>query len=237
MITDFVIGDVLGLAVGYVLPTGIIMDYDAARGVLTLTGSASPSDYEAVLESVAYSSISKNPDLGGLNPTRTISVQVSDGQDDSAVTSKTISVLSTVVGTVVTGTSEDEVLTGTALDDLIEGGGGTDILSGGAGADVFYFNASESGENYIADFSLAQGDILHIGNLLTGEENGVLEDYLSFAKTAVGTVISIDSNGDGSGTDMVITLTGVDLTNGGALTTDHDVITDLLNHNALIVDQ
>jgi VCBS repeat-containing protein len=59
---------------------GITGSYDSSTGVLTLTGSASPADYQAALESVSYS------DSDGANPstgTRTISFQVDDGHSSN----------------------------------------------------------------------------------------------------------------------------------------------------------
>ncbi|MEH6633732.1 MAG: type I secretion C-terminal target domain-containing protein, partial [Halopseudomonas aestusnigri] len=236
-VSDFVTGDILGLADGFNLPSGIDVSYDPATGILSLTGSAGLADYEATLEHVVYNSVTENPDVSGLNPTRTIVAILNDGQDDSLEVSTTLSVIGTNVGTTVSGTSGSETLTGTSLDDLIEGGGGEDTLSGGLGADVFLFNAGESGNDVITDFSLAEGDILHLGDLLSGEEENSLDNYLNFVEVGGDTVISVDTNGDGSGTDHTITLTGVDLTDGGAFTMDQDVINDLLDHSALIVDQ
>ncbi|MEH6542178.1 T1SS-143 repeat domain-containing protein, partial [Halopseudomonas sp.] len=235
-VSDFVPGDILGLAEGFSLPSGIDVSYDPATGILSLTGSALQADYEATLEHVVYSSVTENPDVSGQNPTRTIVANINDGLNDSQVVSSTFTVIGLNVGTIVTGSTSDESLNGTSRDDLIEGGGGEDTLTGGLGADVFRFGVGESGNDVIADFSLAQGDILHLGGLLNGEENNSLDNYLSFAEVGGNTVISVDTNGDGSGTDQTITLTGVDLTNGGTLSTDIDVINDLLNHSALIID-
>ncbi|WP_204248272.1 DUF5801 repeats-in-toxin domain-containing protein [Kiloniella spongiae] len=92
-VSDFVEGDVLGFAAGYSLPVGILMNYDSATGVLTLTGDVSPSVYEAVLENVVYSSTSNNPDNSGSAPTRTITVKVNDGSDSSTQTSVDVGVM------------------------------------------------------------------------------------------------------------------------------------------------
>jgi VCBS repeat-containing protein len=59
---------------------GITGSYDAGSGVLTLTGTSSPANYQTALQSVTYS----DPD--GTNPTtgtRTISFQVNDGHAHS----------------------------------------------------------------------------------------------------------------------------------------------------------
>ncbi|MET4116006.1 VCBS repeat-containing protein, partial [Bradyrhizobium sp. JR1.5] len=54
---------------------GITGSYNAATGVLTLTGSATVANYQAALRSVTYSNSSDNPS----GATRTISYQVDDG--------------------------------------------------------------------------------------------------------------------------------------------------------------
>jgi hypothetical protein len=54
---------------------GISGTYSAGTGVLTLTGSASPADYQTALRAVRYSNTSQNPST----LTRTVSFQVQDG--------------------------------------------------------------------------------------------------------------------------------------------------------------
>ncbi|WP_179188919.1 hypothetical protein, partial [Kiloniella majae] len=82
-VTDFVVGDQLGLTAGYTLPVGITLNYNNATGVLTLSGAVSAADYEAVLEHIGYSSIAENPDSGDSTPTRTIELTVNDGDASS----------------------------------------------------------------------------------------------------------------------------------------------------------
>ncbi len=63
-------------SLGFVNQNGITASYNAATGVLTLTGTASVADYQAALRSVTFS------DANGTNPTtgaRTVSFQVNDG--------------------------------------------------------------------------------------------------------------------------------------------------------------
>jgi VCBS repeat-containing protein len=60
---------------GFVAQNGIVGSYNAATGVLTLSGSASVADYEMALQSVTYANSSDNPS----GATRTISFQVDDG--------------------------------------------------------------------------------------------------------------------------------------------------------------
>ncbi|WP_218044970.1 DUF5801 repeats-in-toxin domain-containing protein [Kiloniella majae] len=91
-VSNFVAGDILGLAAGYSLPAGMSTNYDPATGVLTLTGISSHSEYETVLENVAFSSTSENPDNGGAASTRTVTVKVNDGSADSILTSTQIDV-------------------------------------------------------------------------------------------------------------------------------------------------
>jgi Bacterial Ig domain/Bacterial cadherin-like domain/RTX calcium-binding nonapeptide repeat (4 copies) len=54
--------------------SGITGSYDSGTGVLTLSGPASPADYQAALRSVRYENSSNNPSTG----TRTASFQVTD---------------------------------------------------------------------------------------------------------------------------------------------------------------
>ncbi|MBA5775663.1 hypothetical protein H2509_00830, partial [Stappia sp. F7233] len=80
-ITDHVAGeDVLSFAA----QAGISGAFDAGTGVLTLTGTASFADYQAVLRSVAYANTSDNPSAGAQGLSRTISFTVDDGGAENA---------------------------------------------------------------------------------------------------------------------------------------------------------
>ena len=57
---------------------GIGGNYDAASGILTLTGTASLEDYQAALQSVAFESSVADPTDDGAEPKRTITWQVTD---------------------------------------------------------------------------------------------------------------------------------------------------------------
>ena len=66
--------------------SSITGNYDSVNGILTLTGSASLVDYQAALQSITYVNTSDNPsDL-----TRTVTIQINDGDDNSNVVSRDI---------------------------------------------------------------------------------------------------------------------------------------------------
>ena len=79
-ITSPVTGDLLSLGI----QDGINAAYDATTGILSLTGSAPLSVYQAALRSVVYSSSSSNPNVGGTRLTRTIRWSVTDANDSKA---------------------------------------------------------------------------------------------------------------------------------------------------------
>ncbi len=60
---------------GFTNQTGITGSYNAAAGVLTLTGTSSVANYQAVLRSVTYVNTSENPSTAK----RTITILVNDG--------------------------------------------------------------------------------------------------------------------------------------------------------------
>jgi hypothetical protein len=85
---------------------GILVSYDAALGVLTLSGQSSLANYEAVLRSVSYVSTSSKPSV----TTRRVSFVVNDGVVDSNVVLRDINVQlrpATVSGVVWADTTED----------------------------------------------------------------------------------------------------------------------------------
>ena len=71
---------------------GIDFSYDAVLHDLTFTGPTTVADYQAFLQAVAFSSTSDNPTNSGLNPTRTLSWFVSDGDAFSAVQTTVVSI-------------------------------------------------------------------------------------------------------------------------------------------------
>jgi hypothetical protein len=109
--------DVLGFAD----QSGITGSYDAATGVLTLTGAASAAAYRAALRSVVYVNTSHDPSAAP----RTISFQVNDGAAANGLSN----VLSRVVR--VTAINDAPVLT-------VPVGG----LSGARGADIAVLGVS-----------------------------------------------------------------------------------------------
>ncbi|WP_125933334.1 type I secretion C-terminal target domain-containing protein, partial [Kiloniella majae] len=230
-VTDFVVGDQLGLTGSYTLPAGITLNYNSATGVLTLSGAASAADYEAVLENITYSSTSDNPDLNGANTTRTIELSVSDGSDDSNVITQTIDIkaVNEVIigddnantlsatsdgGASLSGLLGDDVLYGAAGDDILLGGGdddlltgyaGADVLTGGSGSDSFIFTDANSVDR-ITDFNLAEGDVLNISDLIDYSDGtgDLISDYLSVESDADGATISISSDGGNTYTNVAV---------------------------------
>ncbi|MDH1302996.1 type I secretion C-terminal target domain-containing protein [Achromobacter sp. GD03932] len=97
----------------------------------------------------------------------------------------------------------------------------------------------------IKDFSILKpadgGDILDLKELLQGEKDGTLTQYLHFTKDPANsnnTVIEINTQGKiaSQGADQKIVLENVDLTNGGKLATDQAIINDLLQKGKLNID-
>ncbi|MBL4827584.1 MAG: hypothetical protein JKY66_07710, partial [Spongiibacteraceae bacterium] len=70
--------------------SGITGSYNSATGVLSLSGSATLAQYEAVLESVTYDNTNDDNPTGG---NRTITWLVNDGDDNSAGTTSTVNVV------------------------------------------------------------------------------------------------------------------------------------------------
>lgn len=71
---------------------GITAAYDAATGVLSLTGAASLADYQAVLRTLSFrSGLDPSVPDGGYS-SRTITIAVSDGSNTSAITSIAVTV-------------------------------------------------------------------------------------------------------------------------------------------------
>ena len=131
------------------------------------------------------------------------------------------------------GDSSNDILSGGNGDDFIFGGLGDDKMTGGIGIDSFVFGENKGIEtDTIVDFNVLQEDKLDLSDLLTGENPGNLDNYLSFLQDGKGTLINVKASGSGS-VDHVIKLENLDLTNDSK-NSDTDIINNLLANNLII---
>jgi hypothetical protein len=104
--TGFLAGDTLVFA----SQNGITGTYNANTGVLTLNGTASLADYQAALESIAFSSTSVNPSDSGADLSRTVNWTVTDGTPSSNTAISTIVVTPPPPPSIPAGTTADMIL-------------------------------------------------------------------------------------------------------------------------------
>uniref|UniRef100_UPI001557FEE0 beta strand repeat-containing protein n=1 Tax=Pseudomonas tumuqii TaxID=2715755 RepID=UPI001557FEE0 len=118
------------------------------------------------------------------------------------------------------GGAGNDTLDGGTGNDILIGGAGDDILLGGTGADTFTWNAGDTGHDKIADFNIDEGDRIDLSDLLQGETDGTIDNFLQLVTSAGGTsslLISTEGHlNDVGGTpaanaDTSIELTGVNL--------------------------
>jgi hypothetical protein len=153
--------------------------------------------------------------------------------------------------TTIDGGAGNDVLVSTAGSggDTLIGGAGNDMLTGGAGADTFRWNFADRGtlanpaRDVITDFNTASfasgGDRLDLRDILQGTgamSATALDAFLDFSKQGSDTVINVRPTGAGGQMTQQIVLQGVDLTEGGTLTTDQAIISDLLSKGKLQTD-
>ncbi|NJR64806.1 MAG: cadherin repeat domain-containing protein [Leptolyngbyaceae cyanobacterium CRU_2_3] len=83
------------------LNNGITGNFDAATGILTLSGVASLANYQTALQSIQYTNLSSNPTLSD----RVVRFSVTDGAATSNIASRSIQLLATNTAPVVTASS------------------------------------------------------------------------------------------------------------------------------------
>ncbi|MDK1683050.1 SwmB domain-containing protein [Acinetobacter terrestris] len=108
---------------------------------------------------------------------------------------------------ILRGGNGNDILDGGAGNDYLNGGSDNDTITGGVGADTVVFdllNASDAtggnGVDTWTDFSLSQGDIIDISELLGDEVTGYnLDQYVSlnYDEAAQSITVKIDRDGTG----------------------------------------
>jgi Ca2+-binding RTX toxin-like protein len=138
------------------------------------------------------------------------------------------------------GGENNDTLDGGLGNDILIGGTGNDILTGGEGSDTFVWTSSDTyGTDTITDFNENE-DTLDLSDLLQGETETTLGNYLSINFDGNDTTITTFKNGDYSPTQKIVLedtkLEGI--TEIGDVTGDDKtlVINNLYSEGALFVD-
>ncbi|WP_421556936.1 immunoglobulin-like domain-containing protein, partial [Pseudomonas kitaguniensis] len=92
------------------------------------------------------------------------------------------------------GKGNDILLGGTGNDTLI-GGAGNDILIGGSGADTFIWKAGDVGNDVIKDFKASEGDRIDLKDLLKGETDSTIDNYLKITTVEGVSTLQVSSEG------------------------------------------
>ena len=131
----------------------------------------------------------------------------------------------------INGGAGNDTLDGGVGNDILIGGEGDDILFGGAGADSFVWQAGHSGNDAIKDFSAGEGDRIDLRDLLQGENDGNILNYLRV--DTLTSTLEISTTGQfnaGGSADVTIKLenggVAVDLSSYGA--TSSDIVNSLI---------
>jgi len=191
--TGFVIGQD---ALLFADQAGISGSYNAASGVLTLTGSASVTAYEAALRSVTYSNSNQNPDTAN----RAVRFMVSDGTN-SAFTTRTVTV-----------TGQDDPANVVTGGPYFVAEGGSVTLDGSGSSDIdntivsyewdfdydgITFTADASGSSTAFSAAAIDGPATRTVALRTRSDNGVFA--LGTTTVTVANVAPTASSDSGSG--------------------------------------
>ena len=183
-------------------------------------------------------------------------IETADGHSDSASVAVSYQSGNHLVGTndseILLAGSGNDTLDGGKGNDVLIGGKGNDTLIGGEGSDIFRWELNDQGTtsnpavDRIKDFSLDKptdgGDVLDLKDLLVGEKDGNLSQYLNFKQDPANsnnTILEINTKGQiGQGADQKIVLENVDLMHDerGELMSNQAIINDLLQKGKLNVD-
>ncbi|RCK07508.1 hypothetical protein TH5_03750, partial [Thalassospira xianhensis MCCC 1A02616] len=97
---------------------GVTYSYDSSTGIMTLAGTATAAQYQALIRQIVYFNNSQDPSTAN----RTISITVNDGTNNSDVATKTL---------LVTGVNDAPTLSATGgTPSFTENGSAVDLFSG-----------------------------------------------------------------------------------------------------------
>ncbi|WP_460564339.1 type I secretion C-terminal target domain-containing protein, partial [Hydrogenophaga aquatica] len=108
------------------------------------------------------------------------------------------------------GTAGDDTLSGTSGNNVLIGGPGNDTMTGGLGADVFKWTLGDQGTSstpavdHVTDFSKVQGDSLDLRDLLQGESDATLSQYLTFGEEGGKAVLNVSTTAGGDVTQKIV---------------------------------
>jgi VCBS repeat-containing protein len=206
-------GSVETLSIVGALPAGITASYNAATGVLTLSGVSTFANYQLALAQVAYSISGDNPDAYGSATTRELAYSVSDGliSSDEKAVNVTIAAtndapVNTVGAPVTTVEASPTAITGLSVSD-VDANPASDTISVTLSATI-------------GTITVAAGP----GTLVTG--NGTNSVVLTGTQNAINATLAgpngvVYTGGDG-GTDALVMTTN-DLGENGAGGAQQDV--------------
>jgi len=192
IVSGFQTGDVLAAATA---GTNINASYNASTGVLALSGTDTLANYESVLQSVTFNSVS-NGQYNGADPTRTIAWMVSDGTRTSAAANSTVAIADAAptVSALATATFEVGVSTPVTLDATL------------TVSDID--NTTLAGATVSIGFGFSTGDILGVtttgtaitvasntGGVLTLTGTDTLADYQAVLRSVTFTATDTTQSG------------------------------------------
>jgi Ca2+-binding RTX toxin-like protein len=140
----------------------------------------------------------------------------------------------------IQGGAGNDVISADSGIDIIYGGADDDTLTGGGDADTFVWLSGETGADTITDFSMSDGDVLSLADLLVGEDATNLDSYLQFSTSGSDVLLEIDVDGAGdfAAPEQTILLQGttLDALAAQASASSSDVTNNLLYSYQLDVD-
>ncbi|MHB8708736.1 MAG: calcium-binding protein, partial [Desulfuromonadales bacterium] len=184
----------------------------SANGLVAPDGFYSMS-LEATTNSYKFTGFSVEKALTVEDQNYDFSVVAIDGDGDvSANAGFTVTVDgtgSTLTGSatsdVINGGFGDDFLVGGDGDDLLIGGIGNDNLTGGSGADIFAYSAlGGEGDDTITDFSLTEGDVLRLYDVLDDGSGTLDADDVNVTVNVSGDDVELTIN-----STTTVTMTGV----------------------------